>query len=178
MLRWVLELSKVRKARKAACAAISPLVERSRARLGAIPDTIWTNPYLVGFMVMLITIIAKMEIGKIEGQALCLVQIKSWEDITGVKSGFIGEDVLLLNAERDHDFECGCHNAVKLASFLIENSILGWQHRQFDFSIGAAVPWTERDDLSSLWEQVFDAHINEQMCDTKVGISQTSAASY
>lgn len=177
MLRWVLDLSKVRKARKAACAVISPMVTKSRHRLGTIPDAAWTTPYLTGFMVMLITIVAKMEIGKIEGQALCLVQARSWEEITGVKSYLIGEDILLLNAAHDLDFECGCHNAAKFASFLIENSILDWPHRQFDFGIGAAIPWPERDDLSSLWEQMFDAHINEQMCETRTGIDRISIAS-
>jgi len=169
MLRWVLDLSRVRKARKAAYAVISPMVARSRSRLGAIPDAAWTNPYLVGFIVMLITIIAKMEIGRIEGQALCLVQARSWEDITGIKSDLIGEEVLLLNAERNRDFENGCHNATRFASLLIENSILGLQNRQFDLGMNADIPWPERDDLCSLWEQMFDAYIGAHSCEIDPG---------
>jgi hypothetical protein len=73
-------------------------------------------------MVMLITIAAKTEIGKIEGQPLCLVQAGAWQDITGRRSGLIGEEVLLLNAARNRDFEIGCQNAMTLGS-----------HRQFNF---------------------------------------------
>lgn len=159
MLRWVLDLSKVRRARKAACAVILPMVARSRHRLGTIPDDAWSAPYMVGFMVMLITIIAKTEIGKIEGQPLCLVQAKAWGDITGIRSDLIGEDVLLLSAARNRDFENGCHNAMGLASLLIGSSILGWQHQQSDLGMHAGTPWPDRDDLSSLWERLFDAHI-------------------
>jgi len=122
ILRWIVDVSRVRRARKAACAAISPLIARSRLRLGVIPDATWSNPYVVGFMVMLITIAAKTEIGKIEGQPLCLVQAGAWQDITGRRSGLIGEEVLLLNAARNRDFEIGCQNAMTLGS-----------HRQFNF---------------------------------------------
>lgn len=174
MLRWVLDLSKVRKARRAACTVISPMVTRSRQRLGAIPDAAWSTPYMVGFMVMLITIIAKTEVGKIEGQPLCLVQTKAWEIITGMRSDLIGEDVLLLSAARNRDFESGCHNAMALASLLIGSSILGWQHRQFDLGIHAGTPWPDRDDLSSLWERLFDAHISVHVCGIETSLDRTS----
>lgn len=173
MLRWVLDLSKVRRARKAACAVISPMVAKSRHRLGEIPDAAWASPYVVGFMVMLITIIAKTEIGKIEGQTLCIVQAKAWEDITGIKSGLIGEDVLLLSAARNREFETGCHNAMGFASLLIGSSVMGWQHRQFDLGIHAAISWSDRDDLSSLWERLFDAHVSTHLRDIEVSLDRT-----
>ncbi|EKS42833.1 hypothetical protein [Afipia clevelandensis] len=159
MLRWVLDLSKTRRARKAACAVISPMVAKSRHRLGAIPDAAWESPYLIGFIVMLTTIIAKMETGNIEGQALCLVQTRAWEDITGISYRLIGEDILLLNASHNRDFENGCHNAAGFASLLMDGSAFGWRQRQFDLGINAAISWSERDDLSSLWERLFDAHV-------------------
>lgn len=182
MLRWVLDQSKVRKARKAACATISPMVARSRRRLGDIPDTAWANPYVVGFMVMLITIVARTEVGKIEGQALCLVQAKAWEDITGMRSDLIGEEVLLLNAARNRDFEIGCQNAMTLGSMLIGNSIMNagpgteWHDRHPDLhDTDADVIWSERDDVSALWERFFDAHVSEHICDHTTRLGQIAS---
>lgn len=174
MMRWVLDLSRVRRARKAACAAISPMVARSRLRLGTIPDAAWSSPYIVGFMVMLITIIAKTETGKIEGQTLCVVQAKAWEDITAMKSNLIGEEILLLSAARNRDFEIGCQNAMTLGSMLIGNSILtmgpnaGWQDKNPDLRDNDATAiWSERDDVSSLWERFFDSHVSVHICGTE-----------
>ena len=65
MWHWALEWSRTRKARRAAVAAISPIVEDSRHRLGGISDVAWSDPYIIGFMVMLISIIARLESGKI-----------------------------------------------------------------------------------------------------------------
>ncbi len=172
MLRWVLDQSKIRRARKAACAAISPMIARSRRRLGEIPDSAWSNPYVVGFLIMLITIVAKAEIGKIEGQTLCLVQAKAWEDITGMRPDLIGEEVLLLNAARDREFEIGCHNAMMLGSMLIGNSILNaglsaeWHDRHRDLhDTDADAAWSERDDVSAMWERLFDAHVSAHVCE-------------
>lgn len=180
MLRWVLDLSRVRKARRAACAAISPMVAKSRHRLGPIPDAAWSSPYIVGFMVMLITIVAKIEVGKIEGQTLCLVQAKAWEDITAIKSGLIGEEVLLLSAARNRDFEIGCQNAMTLGSMLIGNSILkvgrsaDWQDHNLDLrDSDAAAIWSERDDVSSLWERFFDAHVSVHICDIEPALGKS-----
>lgn len=182
MLRWVLDQSKIRKARKAACATISPMVARSCRRLGDIPTTAWSDPYVVGFMVMLITIVAKIEIGKIEGQTLCLVQAKAWEDITDMRPDLIGEEVLLLNAARNRDFEIGCQNAMTLGSLLIGNSIMNagpsaeWHDRHHDLhDINADVIWSERDDVSALWERFFDAHVSEHICENTTGLGQIAS---
>lgn len=170
MWRWVLDLSKVRRAHRAATAVISPMVEKSRSRLGGISDPIWSDPYMVGFMVMLITIAARIETGKIEGEALCRVQAKSWEDITTVRSGIIGEEVLLLSTACNQDFEAGCRNALAFGSMLVGNSILfagagkRWEDRHNDLQ-EANSSITERDDVSAAWERFFDAHISMHACD-------------
>lgn len=79
MWRWAVDLARVR---RAAGVVISPMVEKSRRRLGEIPAIVWSDPYIVGFTFLLITIVARIEIGKIEERALCVVQAKAWEDIT------------------------------------------------------------------------------------------------
>ena len=50
MWHWAFELSRVRKARKAAVTVISPIVEKSRHRLGGISEVAWSDPYMIGFM--------------------------------------------------------------------------------------------------------------------------------
>jgi hypothetical protein len=166
MWRWASDLSRVRRARKAACAAISPMIEKSRHRLGGIPDAAWSNPYIVGFTVMLISIVARVEVGKIEEQALCLVQAKAWEDITAMRSDLIGEDILLLSTARNRDFEIGCRNALTFGSMLVANSILfagrgvDWKDRHLDLNdAGSKGAWVERDDVSAAWERFFDAYV-------------------
>lgn len=180
MLRWVLDFSRVRRARKAACEVLSPMVAKSRRRLGAIPDATWSDPYVVGFMVMLITIVAKTEIGKIEGQTLCLVQANAWNDITGKRSDLIGEEILLLSAARNRDFEIGCQNAMTLGSMLIGNSILkagrsaGWQEQHLDLrDTDATAIWSDRDDVSALWERFFDAYVLVHICDIETGLGKS-----
>lgn len=170
MWRWALDLSKVRRAHRAATAVISPMVEKSRHRLGGISDLTWSDPYMVGFMVMLITIAARIEAGKIEGEALCRVQARSWEDITTIRSGLIGEEVLLLSTSCNRDFETGCRNAFTFGSMLVGNSILfagagtGWQDRPRDLQ-EADSTITERDDVSAAWERFFDAHVSAYVRD-------------
>ena len=165
MWRWALDLFKVRRAHRAATAVISPMVEKSRGRLGGISDLTWSDPYMVGFMVMLITIAARIETGKIEGEALCRVQARSWEDITTVRSGLIGEEVLLLSTACNREFETGCRNALAFGSMLVGNSILfagvgkRWQVRHRDLQ-EADSTIAERDDVSAAWERFFDAHVS------------------
>lgn len=61
MLRWAVAMAEIRRGRRAAVTTIGPLVERSRAALNGIPDIAWRDPYLVGFMLTLITIVARVE---------------------------------------------------------------------------------------------------------------------
>lgn len=182
MWRWAIELSRVRKARKAACSAILPMVARSRRRLDGIPDAAWSNPYIVGFIVMLITIVTRVEIGKIEGQALCLVQAKAWEDITGLRSDVIGEEILLLSEAGNRDFEAGCRNAMTLGSMLVGHSVLyanrgsDWLNRHLDLrdTDTVGIPG-ERDDVSAVWERFFDAHVYVQARNDVSGFGQSAS---
>ena len=118
MLQWALDISRTRKARRAAVAAIAPIVEGSRHRLGGISDVAWSDPYVVGFLVMLISIVAKLESSKISGDALCLVQCRAWEEITATESDAMAEQLLILSADRNRDFEFGCRNAAAFSAIL------------------------------------------------------------
>src|SRR5215213_7269457 len=111
----MLELLKARRSRKAAVAAIAPLVERSRVRACGIPESTWFDPYIVGFLVTLITVLARQRHADLRPPSLALIQIEAWTKISGSSFGLIGEEIFFLSASRDRAFETGCRDAVNFA---------------------------------------------------------------
>jgi hypothetical protein len=172
MWHWAFELSRVRKARKAAVTAISPIVEDSRYRLGTIPDAAWSDPYMIGFMVMLISIIARVESGRISEDSMSRVQCKAWEDITSMKPEVMAEELLLLSTARNRDFEFGCQNAATFGAILwgspilLEGGGMPQQHARSDLLEveSAPPPLAQREDVLSAWMQFFDGHISAHLC--------------
>ena len=67
------QLLRARRGRKAAVAAIAPQVDASRHRLTGIPDAIWLEPYVVGFITALITLIARETVGSLSVRAMGLL---------------------------------------------------------------------------------------------------------
>jgi hypothetical protein len=164
MWHWTANLSRSRRARLAAEATILPLVEKSRLRLGAIPDAAWSDPYIVGFMMMLITIIARMEVGRIDSETICHIQAEAWQNITKQENP-IGEEVLLLSSARNQDFEMGCRNAAEFASFLVSRSVLlrseGERNESLDYRSGCQDgASSERYDVLAAWESCFDMRLS------------------
>jgi hypothetical protein len=160
MWHWISETLRSRRARKTAVATISPIVEQSRQRLGGISDDAWSDPYIIGFVVMLISVIARLEVGRIADRALCRVQSQAWQEITSMQGGAVVEDLLLLSSARNREFELGCHNAATFGSILFGTSML---------LEGAGVPqpamsdgFSRREDITAAWAQYFDAHISQQ----------------
>ena len=89
-----------------------------------ISDVAWSDPYFIGFMVMLISIIARMEGSKISADSLCLVQCRAQADTTPMQSELTAEQLLLLSADHNRDFELGCHNAAAFSSVLFGTTTL------------------------------------------------------
>ena len=164
MWHWALELSRTRKARTAAVAAISPILDRSRHRLGGVPDAAWSDPYIIGFMIMLISIIARMEAGRIASHSLGKVQRRAWEDITRTNSDMMIEEMMLLDRTHDQKFELGCHNAAALGSMLLGSSVrdggaMREEHSCDATGTQAIEPLAQREDVSAAWIQFFEAYI-------------------
>ena len=67
-------LWKAFRGRRAAAGQIVPLVAGTRLRLGNIPDTAWHDPYVIGFLGMLITFIATRSTGALDTDDLAAVQ--------------------------------------------------------------------------------------------------------
>lgn len=129
------EFFRVRKGRSAAIAAIAPFVENSRRRLDGIPEEVWLNPYMVGFMGMLITLVARHETGPLNAQAMGLIQSEAWARITGLSGDLVGEEICFLSSSESRDFGTGCRNA---AAFL--DALTGAPIRDVPDDWGLAVP--------------------------------------
>lgn len=171
MWQWALELSRTRKARRAAVATISPIVEGSRHRLGGISDVAWSDPYIIGFLAMLISIIARLESSKISGDSLCVVQCRAWEEITAMTSETMAEQLLLLSTDRNRDFELGCHNAAAFSAILFGTETLqegaglaGAERWQTSLEGESTTAFAQREDVDAAWTQFFDVHIAASAC--------------
>lgn len=154
----LLGLWKARRGRKAAVVTIAPLVEHSRRRFKEIPETAWLDPYLVGFMMMLITVVARREV-TLDTQALALVQSGAWGEITGMKADLIGEETLHLCTTGDKNFERGCRDAIAVDLALYRSSVAqNSDFGVFGLDIGAERD-PETDNVMLLWEQCFDGQV-------------------
>lgn len=158
-------LWRARRARKAAVATIGPLVTQSRHRLNGIADTCWLDPYMAGFVVMLITLVARRA-ATLDNQNLGLVQCDAWAEITGVRWSLIGEEVLHLSATGDKEFEAGCRNAIAFDLALYGTSMAGvapvhldGAKGEFDRYMHTESNLSENPDIRALWMHYFDAHI-------------------
>ena len=89
---------RMRQARKAAVASIAPFVETSRHRLNGIAESVWLDPYMVGFVGTLVTLAAERRSATLRTQAMGLVQADAWADITGARPDLIGEEICFLSA--------------------------------------------------------------------------------
>jgi hypothetical protein len=162
------QLWKCRRGRRAAVDAIAPLIERSRLRLNGIPEPAWLDPYMVGFLVMLITLVARHEVDGLDSQGLALVQSETWAEVTGLKADLIGEEVLHLSASGHKTFEFGCANAAAFARVLFECATDGrdldpWgggMEEPVRRSIGVHAADAVVDaDIVDLWTDYFEGHV-------------------
>ncbi|MFB9267235.1 hypothetical protein ACFFWD_29430 [Bradyrhizobium erythrophlei] len=117
---------------------------------------------------MLISIIARVESGRIAGNSLNLVQRGVWEDITAMTPDAMAEDLLAFTADRNGDFELGCRNAATFslilfgAQSLVDGVGMDYAEQVRDpFEADFAQSHAQREDVSSAWRQFFDAHISE-----------------
>ena len=149
-------LWKAFRGRRAAVGQIIPLVDGTRLRLGNIPDTAWHDPYVIGFLGMLITFIATRSAGPLDTDDLAAVQAGAWTDITGMPGDLVGEEICFLSASNDNRFMFGCHNA---ESFVRALDAVGRQSERLDE--GAAASHADLEIGSALWSRYFDAQLIE-----------------
>jgi hypothetical protein len=154
-------LWKSRRARSAARAMIGPLLNQSMQR-GAIPETAFRDPYIIGFLSMLITLIAKRQVGQLGAASLAAVQAKAWTDITRTDGTLVGEEICFLSAGHDKAFDLGCRNA---SSFFQAVSQASDHRLGDDFADTEAFPAPfigVSEGESSLWARYFDAYVGNR----------------
>lgn len=146
----LLGLWRARRARKAAVSAITPLVNGSRIRLGVIGERVWLEPYMIGFIVMLVSLIARREVPGLDQQWLGLIQAEAWAEITGLQPELVGEQVVVLSLIRHQHFMTGCHDAADV-------DILMKDPTRFDDVVDDH--HIEGQTLQHLWQDTFDNHV-------------------
>jgi hypothetical protein len=155
----VLSLWRARRGRRAATTAISPLMNKTRQRLDGLPDSVWREPYVVGFLGMLITLHATRNAGSLGTAALASAQAGAWSDITGTAANLVGEEICFLSAAGDKAFDLGCRNA---ASFFEAMDML--DRRSEESLLKDRVSPDACDDTeegrSTLWARYFDAYVS------------------
>ncbi|NJL09134.1 MAG: hypothetical protein HC900_13545 [Methylacidiphilales bacterium] len=155
----VLSLWRAQRTRKRVAAIIAPLVEGSRFRLGGIADSAWSDPYVIGFLAMLITRLAEQQAGAMDNDTLALVQAGAWADVTGQGEDTIGENLVLLSSANDMMFEQGCRNGRVVAD------ALGCSLSQAESVDAEEAPWMAspgQDDVGLLWADCFEARLTSR----------------
>jgi hypothetical protein len=150
---------KARRARRAAAAAIIPFMGQTRQRLGEIPDSTWSNAYVIGFVSTLITLVAERDAGALGSSALASVQTGAWSDITQTDSVLLGDEICFFSVAGDRTFELGCHNA---ASFFDALDVVNSNQEESLFeesAASAAFGHVGAESGSGLWMRYFDAYL-------------------
>jgi hypothetical protein len=156
----VLSLWRARRGRRAATTAISPLMDKTRQRLDGLPDSVWREPYIVGFLGMLITLHVTRKAGSLGTAALASAQAGAWSDITGMAANLVGEEICFLSAAGDKAFDLGCRNAT---SFFEAVDILDRRNEEslLKDRISLSGCGQVEEARSALWARYFDAYVGD-----------------
>jgi hypothetical protein len=154
----MLQLWKAWRGRKAAVAAISPFLEASRFSLGSIPEAIWRDAYLVGFLAMLASLEAKRATGSLTSHALGLVQAEALAQLSGESADLLGERICSFSTEQDARFNDGCLQAIIFHEVLQGRmpEALYLQGPLASPSDSGAAAFTEYPDVRGLWARLFE----------------------
>lgn len=91
---------------------LRPYVERTRAALGGGADRCWTSDYGVGFLVTSVMLAARDAVGHLDQDALGLIQVDGWGELTGLDADLVGTRIALLSLDADAAFAAGCRAAL------------------------------------------------------------------
>jgi hypothetical protein len=169
MLSSIRGLWQVRRGRNAAVSVIAPLVASSRYRLQGLPGGIWLDPYMVGFIMMLITLTARRAGHVTDSEALADVQSQAWAEITQLAGSLISEETFHLSVTGHDAFAKGCKNAVAFDLALYQAqassaglSIPGYLDRAGHAGPEVAQSIMEDETILALWRNYFEGHLGGQ----------------
>ena len=169
LMRDLNDLRRLKRARQSVNHVVVPLVEGTRKRVGDIPEIVWNEPYIIGYIATIITAVAlEATKGKLKGDMLGHVQVSCWHDITGILNADIGDEILYLSRGPDDGFMAGIEAAAKVLTAESDTSLIVQQlplipAREPESSTGDAtglsLPLTAQQSLSDLelaWSEAFD----------------------
>jgi hypothetical protein len=106
-------LLKVRRAKRAAIAVIEPFLAHSRTQMDPLPHYAWLEPHPLGFVTMLVTLLARNAVGNISSASLAMVQAETISALLDLEPEFAGEVISSLSMARDADFEEGSRAGIR-----------------------------------------------------------------
>ena len=109
-LTAIAEIWTVRRTSAHVARLLAPAVGRTVRRPGGVPSHVWLEPYAVGYLVSLVTMVAVALRGT-GPKALAFVQVDCWQRLTGIRDDTLGERICLLSASEDPVFAKGCADA-------------------------------------------------------------------
>lgn len=151
----------LRRGRKAAVRRLRPYVERTRAALGAAAERCWTSDYGLGFLVTSVMLAARDVVVHLDQDALGLIQVDGWGELTGLDADLIGTRIALLSLDDDAGFAAGCRAALLFdGAFNRAHPHAGAEPGEADVSVSDAEGWAagastiDRIDLDALWDRL------------------------
>ena len=109
-------------ARREAVQRLRPFVDRATLESGACNESRWLSPYVLGYVITAITIVARGSVAALEDEALGLVQIEAWEQLTGLDGARAGERMLGFSLGNDSGFVQGCSDGLAFGHLLMGRS--------------------------------------------------------
>lgn len=157
-------LWKAYRARRAAARLLRPFIDRSRALAGPASEPNWSKAYVVGFLTTLITLAAQDAVGELDENALGLVQLETWIELTDVPGDLIGERILSLSLNDDVDFAEGCRGALTFGRALVGTAnlqrIAGNEAAMARPDDILTTSGDRADELAHLWDRLVGRHLD------------------
>lgn len=163
MLARVMELWTIHSAQKAAIALLGPRVDGTRRQLGPIPQGAWLDPYIVGFITTLATIVAQRQTTGLGDTGLALVQSHVWSQLSGQSDTLIGSEIILLSLSDEPQFGRGCRAAMRFIAGLPSDMMAarqGWPGGL------VSLPAQQGDIDLDRWPDFFDRRIETLLSDS------------
>jgi hypothetical protein len=143
-------------ARREAVHRLKPFVEKTVRASFEIAEGQWLTPYVLGFVISAITIVSRNRVDALDDEALALAQIETWERLTGLDGGSVGERILSLSLGNDGEFAQGCADGVSFGRMLASGAYAAFvavEPRPPASSEFAYAPCENRATLDDLWDR-------------------------
>ncbi|WP_181705069.1 hypothetical protein [Chthonobacter rhizosphaerae] len=167
-----------RRAYRAAVDTLAPLVAHTRARLPALPDGFFLEPYAVGHLGLLIALVATRAVGPLGSDRLASVQTRAWRRLSAVEDDLIGSDIIGLSLSSHPAFSAGCADAVSVFEALTGTSVdpllsAGGDWVRIVAQVAEAGPAgggaDALADALAVWEATFEAAAETHLAACRVG---------